>query len=313
MFKKILLATSGTPSCDAAARVAFDMAKRYDAEIIVIHVFGVPDRSFSQTVTDIRSGDKVDLNDDSVKEIKSKLIKRYEKQIKDYLQVKKAKDNKDLAVDVLAGIPHTEILRMARKKDIDLIIMGARTNNEEADAVHHRHIAGRTLQGVARTARCPVLVIGRPAASFWGGISNIVFGTDFSKVSDSAFQFSLKLVKAFDCSLQLFHAVDISSDPFEITKKQETIEDRIREARQKIRTRYIRKMEDFTNYEVDVWEGTPYVEIVKYAREKFADLIVLAHHTKKIDPNSAVMGTTLEQVVLRSNCPVISVNHPDKI
>ena len=30
MFKKILFATSGSPACDNAARVAFDMAKRYD-------------------------------------------------------------------------------------------------------------------------------------------------------------------------------------------------------------------------------------------------------------------------------------------
>jgi nucleotide-binding universal stress UspA family protein len=280
------------------------MAKRYSAEIVAINVFGVPDRSFSRTVTDIRTGDKVDLNDDSVKEIKGKLKSLYAKQVKDY---------KDCAFEVLEGIPHTEILRMARKKGIDLIIMGARTDHDEAEASRHRQIAGRTLQGVARTARCPVLVIGRPAASFWGGISNIVFGTDFSKASNSAFQFSLKLAETFNCSLQIFHAIDISSDPFEITKSQEIIDDRIREVREKIRKKYVSKMKNFTNYEVDVWEGTPYVEIVKYSREKFADLIVLAHHTKKIGPESAVMGTTLEQVVLRSNCPVISVNHPDKI
>jgi nucleotide-binding universal stress UspA family protein len=43
------------------------------------------------------------------------------------------------------------------------------------------------------------------------------------------------------------------------------------------------------------------------------DLIVMAHHTREIDPEEAVLGTTVEQVVLRSACPVASVNHPDKV
>ena len=80
-----------------------------------------------------------------------------------------------------------------------------------------------------------------------------------------------------------------------------------------MRKKYLDRMEGFKNYEVDVWEGTPYVEIVKFAREKFADLIIMAHHTRKVDPDQAVMGSTVEQVALRSNCPVISVNHPDKV
>ncbi len=304
MFKKILFATTGTSSCDAAARVAFDMARRYAAELFTINVFGIPSRSFSQTVTDIRTGDEVDFHEDSLEEIKYELKSNYAEQMESY---------KDCEIVVLPGIPHTEILRMARKNDIDLIVMGARTDEKENGGISHRHMAGRTLQGVARTARCPVLIIGRAAASFWGGISNIVFGTDFSKASDSAFLFAYNLARTFKCSLHLFHAIDISSDLFETTKNQEVIEDTIRDARAKIIKKYLSKMEGFKDYEIDVWEGIPYVEIVKYSREKFADLIVMAHHTRKMDPEKAMLGTTIEQVVLRSNCPVISVNHPDKV
>ena len=36
MFKKILFPTTGSSSCDDAARVAFDMAKRYAAELVVL-------------------------------------------------------------------------------------------------------------------------------------------------------------------------------------------------------------------------------------------------------------------------------------
>ena len=72
-------------------------------------------------------------------------------------------------------------------------------------------------------------------------------------------------------------------------------------------------MTDYDNYQVDILEGTPYVEILKYARAKQADLIVMAHHTKDSDNENADIGSTVEQVVLRSACPVASVNRPDKI
>jgi len=303
MFNKILLSTTGTPTCDAAARVAFDMAKRYDSKLYIINVFGVPSRSFSQTVIDTRTGDEIDLHDDQLDYLKNDLELVYRDQIKEC---------NSYETFLTVGVPHTEVLRFARQKEIDLIVMGVRDMNKDTKETISRNIVGRTYQGVAQSARCPVLSIGRAAASFWGGISNIVFGTDFSKASVEAFKFALKLSREFQADLNIFHAIDISSDPFEITKNQEEIDDRIREAREKIRNEYLPNLQDIRDYEVDVWEGIPYVEIVKYAREKFADLIILAHHTKKMAPAQAVLGSTVEQVVLRSNAPVISVNHPQR-
>jgi nucleotide-binding universal stress UspA family protein len=72
-------------------------------------------------------------------------------------------------------------------------------------------------------------------------------------------------------------------------------------------------MNGYDNYEIEVREGIPYIEILKLARERTGDLIVMAHHTREVDPEKAVLGSTVEQVVLRSACPVASVNHPDKV
>ncbi|RPJ70574.1 MAG: hypothetical protein EHM15_11605, partial [Desulfobacteraceae bacterium] len=47
--------------------------------------------------------------------------------------------------------------------------------------------------------------------------------------------------------------------------------------------------------------------------DRQADLIVMAHHAREIDPEEAELGSTVEQVVLRAACPVASVNHPDKV
>ena len=191
--------------------------------------------------------------------------------------------------------------------------MGATTREEDKGTYQYARSAGSTLQAVAKSARCPVLIIGRPAASFWGGFSNVVFGTDFSKAAQSAFLFAFKIAKTLKGSLHLFHAYDISSIHSGKSLGQDEIEEGMHAAREKMRKMYVSKMEGFKDYSIDVWEGIPYVEIVKYAREKYADLIVIAHHTRDPDAEKAILGSTVEQVVLRATCPVASVNRPDRI
>ncbi|MDF1591548.1 MAG: universal stress protein [Desulfobacterales bacterium] len=304
MFKKILFATTASPSCDHAARVAFDMAKRYGSELTVFHVLGIPSRGFSQFVKDVRTGETVSYNDDYLEWVKEEIKNTYAKQLKMH---------ENCTIEALTGIPHTEILRAARKEDADLIVMGSTTREENEGTYTYRNIAGSTLQTVTKAARCPVLVIGRPAASFWGGFSDIVFGTDFSRAADSAFMFAYKVAKTLGCKLHLFHACDISGVHAGKLLEQYEIEDNLRIAREKIRKMYVPRMKGFDDYEIDVWEGIPYVEIVKYTRERSADLIVMAHHTREPSPEKALLGSTLEQVVLRATCPVASVNRPDKV
>jgi len=223
------------------------------------------------------------------------------------------KDTQGIEIEAAVGNPSREILRVARKKDVDLIIMGAHTRQEDIGATRYRDVVGSTMQKVAKSARCPVVIISRPCTTCWKLFSNIVFGTDFSKASDSAFMFASKLAQEVGAKLHMFHACDISTSSAGQVLGQEEIEKLIEGSRQKMEKRYAAKMNGYDNYGIEVREGVPYIEILKYAREKMGDLIVMAHHTREIDPEEAVLGTTVEQVVLRSACPVASVNHPDKV
>lgn len=297
MFKKILFATSATEACDHAARVAFDMAKRYHAHIDVFHVLGVPTRGYSQVVVDLTTGDEVALDDNYRDLVKEDIRNYYDHQIQ-------AAEN--FSIDVAIGHPHREILRVARAEKPDIIVMGGTTGASGAYA-HKKAVTGSTFQRVARAAHCPVLVINRPAASFWGGFSNVVFATDFSDAADHAFAFAFTLVRELQCEFHLFHALDITCQAGNLPT-QDTIDDQIRNALSKIRFKYISKMADFKPYSVEAWEGIPFVEIVKYAREKQADLIIMAYHTRPADDDSAEIGSVAEQVILRANCPVISIN-----
>ena len=298
MFKKILFATSATEACDHAARVAFHMAQSYDAEICIFHVLGVPTRGFSQVVLDVKTKEKVVLDDDYIAWVEEEIKVHYSKQLE---------TTHNVEIKVAIGLPHREILRAARELAPDLIVMGGSTGDDE-DSVYKKSMVGSTLQRVAKVAPCPLLVVNRPAASFWGGMSNVVFGTDFSKASDAAFRFALQLVKTLDCELHIFHALDIGSMHLGRSMTQDEIESKIRESLRRIRGRYLPEMKDIPEYDFEVWEGIPYVEIVKYAREKHGDLIVMAHHTQKASQEDTRLGSNIEQVIVRAGCPVISIN-----
>ena len=304
MFDKILFATTASPICKDAADVAFDLAKKYNSQLTILHVFGLPTHGFSQLAVDLKTGQKLEHDDEWTQRVKEEMQSTF---------ADKLAEAEDCELEAVVGAPHREILRAARKRDVDLIVMGSHTRQEDTSAARFRTVVGNTMQKVAKAARCPVLIVSRPCQTCWWYFSNIVFGTDFSKAAQSAFKFALNTARQIGCKLYLFHACDIgAADPGQV-RTQADIEEKVKEARQKMEELYLPEMEGFDNYEIEVWEGTPYVEILKYARDKQADLVVMAHHAREIDPEEAVLGSTVEQVVLRSACPVASVNRPDKV
>jgi nucleotide-binding universal stress UspA family protein len=290
MFNKILFATTASPTCDNAAKVAFDLEMKWDASLCVFHVLGIPTRGYSPFVTDARTGELEQPDPDYIDWVKEEMKNTY-----DVLLA----DSSNVSIEAAVGVPYREILRRARKDDVDLIIMGAHTRQEDVGATRYRSVVGSTMQKVAKSARCPVVIISRPCTTCWKLFSNIVFGTDFSKAADYAYMFAYKLAREVGAKLHLFHACDINSHGSGRIVEQTEIENMIEKAKDVMQTRYISKMNGYDNYSLEVREGVPYVEILKYAREKTGDLIVMAHHTREIDPEKAVLGSTVRNLQLK--------------
>jgi nucleotide-binding universal stress UspA family protein len=312
MFKKILFATTASPNCNNAAKVAYDLKLKWNGKLIVLHVFGVHRNNYTPFDKDSRiNREKISHEEYAalvIKEMKNIYAKEFE-------------HTENIIFETKVGRPDKEILRKAQEEDVDLIIMGAHTREEGVGPLRFRSVVGNTMQRVARSARCPVIIIGRPCTAGWRLFSNfesgwkifpnIVFGTDFSKASDSAFLFAYKFAKKVGAKLYLFHTLDI--DPAGHDRQQTEIEEMIKDAKEKIEKRYIFQLDGFDNYEVEVCSGIPYVEILKFARQKNCDLIVLAHHTKIIESSLVSFGSTIEQVVLWATQPVASINRPERV
>jgi nucleotide-binding universal stress UspA family protein len=56
----------------------------------------------------------------------------------------------------------------------------------------------------------------------------------------------------------------------------------------------------------EVRVGTPFLEIVRYARDMDADLVVIGTHGRS-GLAHVLLGSTAEKVVRKSNCPVLTV------
>ena len=285
LFKNILFASSGTAGSDNAAKLAFGLAEKQQAELTLYHCCGVPSRGFATNVTDTRSG-SLEQPDEAYQEmVREELNTAYAYQIEAC--------TRPFRMELSVGMPSTEILRYARQIKPDLIVMGASSAASDPNAARMRSIVGNTVRAVAKKAPCPVLIVNRPCTTCWHLFSNIVFCTDFSEAANHAFRFALNTARQG------------------MTMDQSEIERHAEQMREKIDKLYLSKLDGFANAEVIVREGIPYVEILKVARENEADLIVMAHHSSDLSDDDADIGSTVEQVVLRSACPVASVTRPE--
>ncbi|MCP4686825.1 MAG: universal stress protein, partial [Desulfobacterales bacterium] len=122
MFTKILFATTASPTCDNAAKVAFDLEMKWDAKLYVFHVLGIPTRGFSPFVTDVRTGEDEQVDNDYFDWVKEEMKNTYGELLK---------DSENAELDAAVGAPAREILRKARKEKVDLIVMGAHTRKED--------------------------------------------------------------------------------------------------------------------------------------------------------------------------------------
>lgn len=277
VFSTILFAASGSSGCDAAARVAFDLAVRYGARFTILHVIEDGPAGRSRWLSPESPSHPRDIG-----QVRSVLEQAYAPRIRSGVEC---------GIATATGDPVNEVLRYARADGADLIVMGV----DSADGL----AIGPTLRGVLAASGIPVLAVARSVSAYWGGFANIVFSADFSAPSRSAFSFALGMAESAGTRLRVFHALE--EDPGLVPASE--FDAMMFSARNRLRREYLEHAEAGGMIAGDVWEGFPGVEIVKYARESQADLIVAAPGRGQTG-----IGSTLEHVLLRATCPVLAVN-----
>ena len=172
-MKKILVATDGSKQADKAVSFAVDLAKKFEAKLIIVHVneghtLSSQERhlasvEYAEEINN-RLGDKsielADMNNDIPTAVMLNHNWATDNIIRDVLarglldQVREdvlAKDLKDVETVLVDGNVAKGILKTARDYDVDMIVLGSRGRNEFEElilgSVAHKvnHLSDRTV------------------------------------------------------------------------------------------------------------------------------------------------------------------------
>ncbi len=280
MFKDIVLAVTPSSICENAAEKAFTFASRFDSKLYLLHVCGM-EQGWGAMEHLEASGTTARIKENMTEYYKERLCKlpHYE-------------------VIVVAGMPHNEILRVARKKNADLIIMGPHTKEHEEKRSKMWGMAGSTLEKVSQRARCPVMIVTMETPGP-GDFKNIVAATDLSEPAECAVAYAGQLARHYKAGLTVFNVLEQAGAGNG---------GRIAQMKERLHTEYGNRLDGIANCAYECVAGDPPVEILALAQKKNADLIIMAHHSKETDPEKAFLGSTVTKVALNSGCPTMSVN-----
>lgn len=140
-------------------------------------------------------------------------------------------------------------------------------------------------------------------------IESILCPVDFSDHSREAVEYAVEFARVSKSTLYLVHVVPAFEyagylDEYLPLPTDEFYEELVKQSEEELR----KLSENAAGVEVRtmVRRGTPYAEIVAFAREAKADLIVLSSHGRS-GIREFFFGSTAEKVLRKAHCPVLII------
>jgi nucleotide-binding universal stress UspA family protein len=151
MFKKILFCTDFSANSHWAFTYSLNLAKHYKSELFILHV--TPVANHPEQLSKY-------LPPEKFQELMIARKNELEKELNTHY-LRKLKEFKNYKVLFKEGEPFMEIIQMAKKESVDLIVMGTHGRT----ALDHV-LFGSTAEKVVRKSPCPVLTIRLPGKRF---------------------------------------------------------------------------------------------------------------------------------------------------
>jgi nucleotide-binding universal stress UspA family protein len=146
-------------------------------------------------------------------------------------------------------------------------------------------------------------------------LHRILVPTDFSKHSHNALTYAAAFAEKFGAELYLLHVVqDLALFIPEAVSVAPPAVPPIEQMTAAVReglARLVREndLDRFTVH-TEVREGTPFYEIIQFAKEAGIDLIIMGTHGRG-GLAHVLLGSVSERVVRKAPCPVLTVRHPE--
>ena len=277
-LKNILFATDFSPSANAAAPFAMQIAKNYGAKVYGLHVSPFDDYT------------------SAAPEAWAMMAEAREKQ---------ARENARQLNEQLAGIEHEVLIsegniwevvsKAIEQKQIDLIVLGTRGRTGLGKA-----LLGSVAEQILRQAPCPVLSVGphvtlQPEKA--AKMREILYATDLAADFPAAAPYAISLAQENQAQLALLYVSEEFEQPVRFAEE------------------IGRKLRKLVPEEADLWcqphffveQGIPAEKILETAAERNVDLIVLGAQPARWLASHVNAGT-VHKVISEAKCPVLTVH-----
>lgn len=146
-------------------------------------------------------------------------------------------------------------------------------------------------------------------------LQRILIPTDFSKFSQNALTYAMAFAEKFGAKLYLLHVVqDLAvfiPDAVAVTPPIAPPVEQFTAAARAALERVVKEQQlEHFPVQAEVREGTPFYEIIQFAKEQDIDLIVMGTHGHG-GLVHVLLGSVTEKVVRKAPCPVLTVRHPE--
>jgi nucleotide-binding universal stress UspA family protein len=305
-LKKILLTTDFSEHSRRAFLPAATLAKKFHAELHLVHVMETQPAVLYQTPTGAQT-----YSPES--DLRLRVREILETTAKDPLLAGLAVKTHLLE----GGAIHERLPRFQKEHHIDLTVI----------STHGRTGLGHFLLGsfaerVVRMARSPILVVrgdeaGESAAGREFAPKRILVPCDFSEPFDDVLEWVNQLARAYHSEVLLLHVMeplpDLSVYPWEgigLPQASAALNQKLLENGKVIRERLLdigrRKLGTETRLEARVLVGAPTPELLHTAQEWKAELIVMATHGRT-GLGHVFLGSVAERCVQRAPCSVLTI------
>lgn len=276
-MKKILVPTDFSKIANNALDEAVNIAKRTNAELVLLHVIEEGSASSSIQVTgEYQAGDP-------------------QEQIFMLKLIERSRDQLQGLSDTYPGVNITTELRMGntfhgitdivKEHDVDMVVMGT-TGSSGIDEL----LVGSNAEKIVRYAKCPVLTINEKTGK--SSCDNIVLATGMSEKESKLVSVVKSIQAEYNSKIHLLWVN--TPNTFE------------RDKNTKARLEAYAKKHGLSNYTINIYNDVTEEEgIVCFAEELDADLISMVTH-RRTGIAHLIAGSIAEDVVNHSKRPVLT-------
>ncbi len=287
MFEKVLLATDLSPTYEKLTECIMELKEIGTEEIILVWAVNV--RSSGYLV-----GVQQERHQERLKKKGRELEKKAEELGEQGLKV---------SYEAPVGMPSREIERLAREKEVDLIVIGSRGKRKISDM-----FLGSTTSNVIRLSEVPVLVeriefveeLDKTTCKLvcTQKLRSLLLATDFSKNARKAEEAALELSSAADkvviVSVAEAESIEEEDSPA-VPEKREELEE--------LKEKFSEKCNEV---KIKLEKGIASENINRIASEEDSTLIIMGKKGRG-GLKELLLGSTAENVSRRSKKPVLLI------